>query len=306
MPHITSDRQPFEVIFQHLTGNTPLPWQRVLYERFVSDRAENIPDLCNMPTGHGIPSIVAIWLIAIAHCSDRIPHRLVYVVNRQTVVDQASIEVVNLREQLADNPALADLRTRLTALCSKPLRDEELPLSISTLRGQYADNAEWRQDATRPAVIVGTVDMIASRLLFSGDGVGFCCRQTFGRLVQDVLLVHEARLEPAFQGLLSSIEGEQWKCGDIRRLRVMELSATPHEDETTASECLANRHPKRDGANEQAFQGATRQHGFANDKWGRSDCCGNSRNPAIPKVKNVTSTGRTAFGGANSTLLEVK
>ena len=36
---------------------------------------------------------------------------------------------------------------------------------------QYADNREWLEDPAAPAIIVGTVDMIGSCLLFEGYGV---------------------------------------------------------------------------------------------------------------------------------------
>jgi len=79
------------------------------------------------------------------------------------------------------------------------------------------------------AVICGTVDMIGSRLLFSGYGVGFKGRPLHaGFLGQDALLVHdEAHLEPAFQSLLDGIKAEQDRFRyEKSRFRVMELSAT--------------------------------------------------------------------------------
>jgi CRISPR-associated endonuclease/helicase Cas3 len=115
-------------------------------------------------------------------------------------------------------------------MCAVP---EEVPLAISTLRGQFADNREWSADPSRPAVIVGTVDMIGSRLLFSGYGVGFKGKPLHaGFLGQDALLVHdEAHLEPAFQKLIESIRHEQSKepapLGEQMRLKIMALSATP-------------------------------------------------------------------------------
>src|SRR5690606_25039551 len=103
---------------------------------------------------------------------------------------------------------------------------KESPLTISTLRGERADNAEWRRDPSRPAVIIGTVDMIGSRLLFSGYGCGFKTRPLHaGFLGQDALLIHdEAHLEPAFDDLLRSIVDAQRD--DIRPLKVLSLSAT--------------------------------------------------------------------------------
>ena len=45
------------------------------------------------------------------------------------------------------------------------------PLALSTLRGELADNREWQADPACAAIVIGTVDMIGSRLLFSGYGV---------------------------------------------------------------------------------------------------------------------------------------
>jgi len=213
----------FDHAFNALTGNLPFPWQRELYCRFVTDR---FPESCNLPTGLGKTSVIPIWMMALAANPAVVPRRLVYVVNRRTVVDQATNEARKMREHLA---ALPELSRSLSGLCSQP---SDLPLAISTLRGQFADNTEWRNDPARPAVIVGTVDMIGSRLLFAGYGCGFKSRPLHaGFLGQDTLLVHdEAHLEPAFQGLIAAIETEQQRCGEFGRLRVMALTATSRTD----------------------------------------------------------------------------
>ena len=54
----------FAAAFRALTGNAPFPWQQELYKRFVADRLDNIPPSCNLPTGLGKTSVIAIWLIA--------------------------------------------------------------------------------------------------------------------------------------------------------------------------------------------------------------------------------------------------
>lgn len=202
----------FEEAFKTLTDTKgPFPWQIELYEKwFVKCK---FPSSCNLPTGLGKTSVIALWLIALINQPEKIPRRLVYVVNRRTVVDQTTDEVEKLRENL---PKL------------KNLPDHVRHLAISTLRGQFADNREWSADPSRPAVICGTVDMIGSRLLFSGYGVGFKTKPLHaGFLGQDVLLVHdEAHLEPAFQTLLVEIEKEQKRCNEFGKFHVMELSAT--------------------------------------------------------------------------------
>src|SRR5262249_7040358 len=158
-----------EKTFHDLTGNAPFPWQQALYRRFTEDRPDNVPASCNLPTGLGKTSVIAVWLVALANFPAKLQRRLVYVVNRRTVVDQTTYEVEKLRNTLAR----AELNESLKPLCSIPLESDGLPLAISTLRGQFADNREWSADPARPAVIVGTVDMIGSRLLFSGYGCGF-------------------------------------------------------------------------------------------------------------------------------------
>lgn len=200
---------PFETQFEELTGARPFPWQRRLYDRFA---VGEIPSTCSLPTGLGKTSVITIWHLA-RRVRPELPRRLVYVVNRRTVVDQTTVEIERLRRaEIAQTGSDAG-----TA-----------PLALSTLRGQLADNREWAADPSRPAVVCGTVDMIGSRLLFSGYRIGYKTRPLHaGFLGQDALIVHdEAHLEPAFQELLLQIEAEQRRAGDRWRLHVMELSAT--------------------------------------------------------------------------------
>lgn len=231
----------FETAFAALAGNPPFPWQTALFERMCEAREDNIPASCNLPTGLGKTSVIHVWLLALASGA-KVPRRLVYVVNRRTVVDQTTTEVEKLRDRLPTAPTVNEALWELCALKPKERDEKDRPLAISTLRGQFADNREWSADPARPAVICGTVDMIGSRLLFSGYGCGFRTRPLHaGFLGQDALIVHdEAHLEPAFQELLLAIEHEQnndartpegkWTRGvkprDFRPLRVMELTAT--------------------------------------------------------------------------------
>ncbi len=227
----TEGTELFAKRFQALTGNAPFPWQERLFLWFLSDKI--LPTDISLPTGTGKTSIMAIWLVALAAKSSAdsrqilIPRRLIWVVNRRVVVDQATDEAARMRERIND-PAIVELepiRSALMKLCGETSGDV---LGISTLRGQFEDNAEWRGNPSRPAVIVGTVDMVGSRLLFSGYGVGFKARPLHaGFLGQDVLLVHdEAHLEPAFQKLLETILEEQKRCGEFGKFHVMALSAT--------------------------------------------------------------------------------
>lgn len=223
-----STAQPgFDRLFKDLTANEPFPWQRRLYDELVQKQFRT---KCDVPTGLGKTSVIALWLLALAHhvsngSIDRFPRRLVYVVNRRTVVDQATREVERLRDALICKSELKAVADALRALA---IQSEGQPLAISTLRGQFADNAEWRNDPARPAVIVGTVDMVGSRLLFSGYGCGFKSKPLHaGFLGQDVMFIHdEAHLESPFQGLITAIRSEQERCREFGVFHAMELTAT--------------------------------------------------------------------------------
>lgn len=232
----------FQTAFASLTGTQPFPWQEALYSRFAQ---RNIPECCNLPTGLGKTSVIAIWLIALAKFPDRVPRRLVYVVNRRTVVDQTTEEAEKLRHNLLSSGLSADLAD----LCALPC---DPPVSISTLRGQFADNREWCADPARPAIIIGTVDMIGSGLLFSRYTCGFKARPHHAALLgQDVLLVHdEAHLEPAFQRLLDTIVVDQKRCGDKCPMRVLQLSATNRDAATNGDSAPPLRLTRADEENE--------------------------------------------------------
>ncbi|RJO66010.1 MAG: type I-U CRISPR-associated helicase/endonuclease Cas3 [Myxococcales bacterium] len=235
----------FKPFFKLLTDHEPFLWQEELFDKFLQRK---LPSSCDIPTGLGKTSAIAIWLLALAsHASTGIvgdfPRRLVYVVNRRTVVDQATREAEQMRKALDDKPDLHEVAESLRSLGAW---SSDAPLAISTLRGQFADNAEWRVDPARPAVIVGTVDMIGSRLLFAAYGRGFKSRPLHaGFLGQDTLLIHdEAHLEPAFQKILAAIESEQQRCREFRRFRTMALTATSRSEDQSCGLTVAERTPK--------------------------------------------------------------
>jgi len=233
---IQMSEREFKKHFEVLTGNKPFPWQIELFMRFIADREESIPCMANLPTGLGKTSVIAVWLLALAKRPKRMPRRLVYVVNRRTVVDQTTREAENLKTAV-ENGKLSGIDR----------------LAISTLRGQFADNQEWSADPSRPAVICGTVDMIGSRLLFGGYRIGFKSRPLHaGFLGQDALLVHdEAHLEPAFQELVTSIEAEQRREREREphrdplwpKLHVMAMSATARSGEEDTDDAIGLKDP---------------------------------------------------------------
>lgn len=212
-------RSDFDAHFRALTGFPPFPWQRRLYQLFLEN---DIPVSCDLPTGMGKTSVVALWLLAKAVRPDALPNRLVYCVNRRTIVDQVSAFLLGLDERLQ--------RHELT-----PVRDSLGELALSTLRGQLADNRRW-MDPSRRGVVVATPDLAGSGLLFRGYRSGWKSWPfAAGLLGHDTLFVHdEAHLSVPFQRLIERVSSMQAKQthGLPGNLKVMSLSATAAAAET--------------------------------------------------------------------------
>lgn len=211
-------------------GQIAFPWQQELLKHIVR---EAVPQALDIPTGLGKTAVMAVWLVARASGA-AIPRRLVYVVDRRAVVDQATTEAERLRSWVNDHPEVK------AALGIEP--DRALP--ISTLRGQFVDNREWLEDPSSPAIIIGTIDMVGSRLLFSGYGVSSKMRPYHaGLLGTDALVVlDEAHLVPAFEDLLRQVELGADSFGPedprLRKLlppfKLLSLSATGRETDASA------------------------------------------------------------------------
>ena len=159
--------------------------------------------------------IMAIWLIAWA-VNKKLPAPAIYVVDRRTVVDQAT----EVAEMLVHAPV------------TKWMYDafgDQMP-AITTLRGQLADNREWSRDPSRPAIIIGTVDLIGSALLFSGYRSSMKRRPLeAGLLGQDSLLVlDKAHLSKPFEKLINSISDFQNR--NDMPIRAIRMSATSSEE----------------------------------------------------------------------------
>src|SRR6266498_5195406 len=93
----------FEALFRQATGNPdPFPWQEELFRRFMTNTLERSLDI---PTGLGKTAVMAIWLLARTEGAS-IPRRLVYIVDRRAVVDQATEVANTLRKAVGRHPEL--------------------------------------------------------------------------------------------------------------------------------------------------------------------------------------------------------
>ena len=229
-----TETEDLAIAFKALTaeydaGHVPFRWQTRLFHRFIN---ADLPDAVDIPTGLGKTSVMALWLIALAR-GVNLPRRLVYVVDRRAVVDQATRFAERLRENM---PAGLAERLRLDKSAGG--------LPISTLRGGFADNRDWLEDPSRPAIVVGTIDMVGSRLLFEGYGVSRRMRPCHAGLlgVDTLVVLDEAHLCPPFEALLRHIAahseddlGPNGHADDgVPPFRLMSLSATGRQPPAAA------------------------------------------------------------------------
>jgi CRISPR-associated endonuclease/helicase Cas3 len=223
---MNAERTLLSLLFESLRISSPYKWQREAFRHLCEGEP---PSQIKVPTAAGKTMIVPIFVAALATqaATGRVtlPRRLVYVVNRRVLVDDVS----GLAERILcaiNEEALRPVRDALAGLSV-----HGQALAVSTLRGQLEDNGEWSLDPSTPAIIMATPDMLGSRLLFRGYGVGRSRSATHaGHLGCDTLVVHdEAHLAPAFTSLLRQIEAfAEPGAKRIGRppLRVIEMTAT--------------------------------------------------------------------------------
>jgi len=133
LDRVAAEDHPFTVHELFLWYQQP---QQRLFARFCED---DIPAVCDLPTGMGKTNVIHIWLLARMRRESlrkkpHLPTRLVYVVDRRTVVDQAT-----------------ELAERIKVNCSS--LGPPYGIAVSTLRGQSADNREWTRDPSRRACL---------------------------------------------------------------------------------------------------------------------------------------------------------
>jgi CRISPR-associated endonuclease/helicase Cas3 len=216
--------------FSWLTGHPPYLWQVKAFGALVDNQ---IPSALALATGSGKTSLIPIWLLSLLYQQQTfgkiaLPRRLVWVINRRAVVDQATEVTEQIAQRFEEPGKLQKLLNSVSVTGG---------LGVSTLRGEHEDNQEWSDDPSKPAIVIGTVDMVGSRLLFAGYGLSSRQRaQDAGLLGNDVLLVNdEAQLSPAFARLIRLIEDarKQAEIPLFKPFSTMHISATLDASSTT-------------------------------------------------------------------------
>ena len=232
----------FAAFYRAVNGRDPFPWQDRLARRIAD--TEEWPAEVGVPTGLGKTACldIAVWWLATQaerHPARRTaPTRIWWVVNRRLLVDSTAEHAQKIAEMLGDPTGLtpagrsaedvAAVAERLRRLSSDP---ESVPLEVIRLRG----GIEWRRptDPSRPAVLLSTLPMYGSRLLFRGYGSSRGMRPIDAALAgtDSLVLLDEAHLAPHLRTLISALAectpGAQTILGEARsRPRLVELTAT--------------------------------------------------------------------------------
>jgi CRISPR-associated endonuclease/helicase Cas3 len=196
--------------FNALYGYEPFPWQRRLLETILREAAW--PDLLDIPTGLGKTSAIDVALFVLAARPGIAPRRIVLVVDRRVVVDQAAEHARKIQKRLttATDGPLASVAAALRQLWGGA--EGAAPFEIAVLRGGMPRDEAWAHRPDRPVVALSTVDQVGSRLLFRGYGVSAGMAPIHaGLLGHDALiLLDEVQLSTAFAETLRAV-GERWR-----------------------------------------------------------------------------------------------
>lgn len=157
----------------------------------------------------------------------RAPLRIIYVVDRRTIVDQAHERAKTIQERIltGQDDILGRVRERLASFSA-----DGMPLVIALMRGGIARDDLWARTPDQPLIAVSTVDQVGSRLLFRGVSDSMKPVHA-GLLGCDVLyLLDEVHLSQPFRETLEAIAGRyrSWAERPIPGgFVVVEMSATP-------------------------------------------------------------------------------
>ena len=237
----------FPEFYHAVHGREPFPWQA----RLASDvlKQDRWPAEIGVPTGLGKTACLDIAVWWLSSQADRAPKRrtaptrIWWVVNRRLLVDSTADHAERLAQML-DDPASAGLidRTRRRAVERIAARLRSLwiegaarPLDVIRLRGGIASRTPT--DPARPTILLCTVPMYGSRLLFRGYGSKLRSVDAAMAGVDSLVLLDEAHLARHLRKLIPDLAACHPGAGDLlgrqrSRPMVVSLTATGDADES--------------------------------------------------------------------------
>ncbi len=200
----------FAEFYEAVHQRPPFPWQQRLAEQ-VADAGW--PSQIGIPTGLGKTSCLDIGVWSLAAQAERrpdertAPTRIWYVVNRRLLVDTAHDHALDLAARLrhdatGEGDAIRAVRDALASIGGVDWSHG--PLHVARLRGGVTASPR-PPDPSCPAIILATVPMAGSRLLFRGYGSSTGMRPIDAALAgtDSVLLLDEAHLSEPFSTVVT-------------------------------------------------------------------------------------------------------
>ncbi|MCY4486001.1 MAG: type I-U CRISPR-associated helicase/endonuclease Cas3 [Deltaproteobacteria bacterium] len=224
MPSGALTADAFAGFFHGVHGFAPYPWQERLVRRVIG--AGTWPEAVDLPTGSGKTTLIDIAVFALAANPETAPRRLVYIINRRTVVDQAFEHVLKLQSALTDSgdPAVRRVSDCLRDVCN------DAPINGVRLRGGIRDLGTWADRPDTAWVTVATIDQFGSKLLFRAYGSGPKMRPVHAGLAGNdcLVILDEAHLDKPFAETVRQVRDAQPDTSGLpRRYEIVEMSATP-------------------------------------------------------------------------------
>lgn len=200
-----SELPTFSEFYRAIHQREPFPWQARLADLVAETGAW--PTEIGVATGLGKTACldIAIWWLAseatLSPDERRAPTRIWWLVNRRLLVDATADHAERLAGRLRQETEgpIAAVGSRLRDLSADPGGD---PLEVARLRGSI--EARRPTDPSQPAVILSTLPMYGSRLLFRGYGSSRSMRPIDAALAgtDSLVLVDEAHLAHHLMALL--------------------------------------------------------------------------------------------------------
>ena len=204
----------FPAFYRAINGRAPFPWQARLAEQVA--REERWPAEIGVPTGLGKTACLDITVWWLASQADRAPQdrtaptRIWWVVNRRLLVDSTAEHARRIADALRDpkSAAVDDADQALVKQVGDRLRvlwvdADAAPLGVISLRGGIASRSPT--DAARPTIILCTLPMYGSRLLFRGYGSRQRPVDAAMAGTDSLVLLDEAHLAPHLTSLVPAL-----------------------------------------------------------------------------------------------------
>ncbi len=203
----------FPEFYREIHKREPFPWQSRL-AALVAE-TEQWPNEIGVPTGLGKTACleIAVWWLASqadrAPAERTAPTRVWWVVNRRLLVDSTAKQAEELAALLSQSDASGPIRSETPAISAVADRlrkiaadSDAAPLEVISLRGGISSRTP--ADPSRPAVILCTLPMYGSRLLFRGYGSNLRAVDAAMAGIDSLVLLDEAHLAPHLKSLLSA------------------------------------------------------------------------------------------------------